>query len=60
MRKAVFVSWWNGPAIIYDFVTQKSVINKWWEVTGDIRVVDPATTNNETAVIAGVSTRIIF
>jgi len=37
-----------------------AALNKWWEVTGDIQVVDPVTTKNETDVVLGVSTRIKF
>jgi len=35
-------------------------INKWWEVTGDVQIVEPVAAQRETAVILGASTRITF
>jgi porin len=45
----------QGTEIFYT-----AAINKWWSVTGDIQVVDPITTKNDTNVILGVSTGIKF
>lgn len=45
----------QGTEIFYT-----AALNKWWEVTGDIQVIDPTLTSRATNVILGVSTGIKF
>jgi len=37
-----------------------AAVNKWWDITVDVQVIDPGTTANSTDVVFGMSTKIQF